>query len=422
MKRLCEQMQDQMTDHVLGLLDSHQQETLLKHIKTCAACETALRKTEEKHSLLSAIGNQFGTDMPDRIDRCITALNQSEAEPSAKLRIQWRHIMATPIAKIAAAAVIVIAAVLAITFFDKSVITAYAIEQTIEANRSLRFIHLKCEPAERGVEELWAEFDTDGKLLRLRMNFPNTSDGPKDVIWQEGKARVWFKAKNSIAVVRDKDMLAKSKMYYESFDPKRIVEKLYQAQGSENVQIIIDESAAEGEPITITMTRKGSPDVRAVFKIDPETKLLQQEEKYKLEDEEYKFLDRTIYLDYNQPIDPSIFVFDPPSDVLRTDQTTQEVGIAKGALSDEEAAVEVTRQFIQALADKDYTKAGKLFGGLPGARLKELLAEIDSMRLVSVGKPEPHPETGGLRVPYQVESSRLHSTPDRYMVNRIVGR
>ena len=413
------------------LLDPHQQDTLLKHIKTCAACENSLRKTEEKHSLLSAIGNQFGADMSDRIDRCIIALNQSGTEPRAKLILLWRRIMARPIAKIAVAAVIIIAAVLAVSFLDKSVTTAYAIEQTVEASRNLRFIHLKFEPAETGVGEIWAQFDSQGKLNRLRMNFPNTSDGPKDVIWQEGKARVWFKAKKSIAVLRDKDTLAKSKMYYESFDPKRIVERLYQAQGSENVQIIIKESSAEGESITITMTKKGNPDVRAVFKVDPETKLLQQEERYKLESGEYKLLDRTIYLDYNQPIDPAIFVFDPPSDVLRIDQTTQEVGMAKGALSDEEAAMEVTRQFIQALADEDYAKAGKLSGGGPGAQFKELLSEIDSMRLVSVGKPQPHPETGGLRVPYQVEwgkdgqtmiestalnTRQVHGQPDRWAV------
>ena len=64
-------------------------------------------------------------------------------------------------------------------------------------SRSLRFIHLKDEPAGTGgtgVEEMWAEFNSHGKLMRLRMNFPNSADGPKDVIWQEGRAEVWFKA------------------------------------------------------------------------------------------------------------------------------------------------------------------------------------------------------------------------------------
>jgi hypothetical protein len=203
----------------------------------------------------------------------------------------WRTIMKSPIIKLTAAAVIIIAIVISVTILDKSVTPAYAIEQTIEANRGLWFIHLKCEPSTNGhVDEIWAQFDDNRQLTHLRMNFPDTADGPKDVVWHEGKAEVWFKAKKRIVVVREKDMLARLKMSYESFDPKRIVEELYQAQGSENVQIEIQESSAEGAPITITMTKKGSPNVRAVFEVDPKTKLLQQEERYKLEDGEYKFL------------------------------------------------------------------------------------------------------------------------------------
>ena len=90
MKGLCEQLQDQMTDHVLGLLDRQQQEALLHHVKTCAACETALRKTEEKHELLSALGQQCQAYTPERIERCIDALNQAESGPRAKQTRQWR--------------------------------------------------------------------------------------------------------------------------------------------------------------------------------------------------------------------------------------------------------------------------------------------------------------------------------------------
>jgi hypothetical protein len=226
------------------------------------------------------------------------------------------------------------------------------------------------------------------------MNFSDTVDGPKDVVWHEGKAEVWFKAKKRIAVLREKDILAKSKMYYESFDPKRIVEKLYQAQGSENVQIIIKESSAEGEPITITMTKKGSPDVRAVFKVDPETKLLQQEESYKLEDGEYKFLGRTRYLDYNNPADLEIFVLKPPADVFRVDPT-QEIGLAKGELSDDEIAVEVVRQFFQALIAEDYTKAGRLFGDgvISADQMQQMFGHMKYLRIISIGDAAPHPRS-----------------------------
>jgi hypothetical protein len=200
-------------------------------------------------------------------------------------------------------------------------------------------------------------------------------------------------------------MLAKSKMYYESFDPKRIVEELYQAQSSENAQIEIQESSAEGAPITITMTKKGSPNVRAVFEVDPETKLLQQEESYKLEDGEYKFLGRTRYLDYNNPADSEIFILKPPADVIRIDKTTREVGLEQGNLTDEEVAAEVVRKFFEALIAENYAGAGQFFGGAPVDLIQKTFGHLKFLRIISIGPvgPHPEPETGGLVVPCTVE-------------------
>ena len=344
-----------------------------------------------------------GAELHDRmLNDVLNAQEKSKKTKSAVTKPKiGRIIMKSSITKLAAAAVIIVAVVLSISVFDKSIGTAYAIEQTIEANRGLRFIHLKCEPAGTGVEEIWAQFDNNRKLLHLRMNFPNTMDGPKDVVWQEGKAEVWFKAKKGIAVLKEKNILAHLKMSYKSFDPRLIGEQLYYAQADEKKQIEIQEPRSKNESITITWTRNG---FRTVYKVDPETKLLQQFEKYELKDGEYKFLGRTRYLDYNQPVDPEIFVLNPPAEVVRADQTTQEVGMAKGELSEEEIAVEVARQFLEALIDQDYAKAGKLIANVPAERVKQQpFGKTKYIRIVSIGKPVPYTKTGSLRVPCKVE-------------------
>jgi hypothetical protein len=108
MKGLCKQLQDQMTDHVLGLLNRQQQETLWHHVKTCTECDKVMRETENKHNLLSDLGQQCETEMPVRIDRCIDALNQVESGPRAKQIKQWRKIMTMPIFKLAAAAIVAV--------------------------------------------------------------------------------------------------------------------------------------------------------------------------------------------------------------------------------------------------------------------------------------------------------------------------
>ena len=361
--------------------------------------EETLEKRLEK--LAQAIGSD--ESLVENVMSRIETKSIGESERVEKLSTKFiaRRFIMNPFTKLAAAAVIIVAVVLSINFWDKSIPTAYALDQTIEANRGLRFIHLKYEPAGTGVEEIWAQFDDNGKLLHLRMNFPNTMDGPKDVVWQEGKAEVWFKAKKAIALLREKNILAQLKMSYKSFDPKLIGEQLYHAQADEKKQIEIQEPRYKDESITITWTRNG---FRMVYKVDPKTKLLQQFEKYELKDGKYKFLGRTKYLDYNQPVDPEIFVLNPPAEVVRADQTTQEVGMAKGELSEEEIAVEVARQFLEALIDQDYAKAGKLIANVPVEWVKQQsFGKTKYIRIVSIGKPVPYTKTGSLRVPCKVE-------------------
>ncbi len=91
--------------------------------------------------------------------------------------------------------------------------------------------------------------------------------------------------------------------------------------------------------------------------------------------------------------------------MLRIDQTIQEVGLAQGKLSDEEIAVEVVRQFFEALIAGDYAKAGKLLEGIPSDKMQQMFGQIKFLRIVSIGPVAPHPipETKGLVVPCTVE-------------------
>jgi hypothetical protein len=118
----------------------------------------------------------------------------------------WRTIMKSSITKIAAAAVIVIAAVLGINLWNRSMPAAYALEQTIQANHTVRYIHIKDFDAKHSAEpkEFWIEFYEDGQVKNVRMQFPlwaSPDDGPKVVVWQENKAKVWFKQKGTLLTV-----------------------------------------------------------------------------------------------------------------------------------------------------------------------------------------------------------------------------
>jgi hypothetical protein len=73
----------------------------------------------------------------------------------------WRIIMKNRITKFAVAASVLIAIVLSITIFDNAVTPAYAIEQTIEAMRSISSIHTYCTDWDGSQGETWVKINPE---------------------------------------------------------------------------------------------------------------------------------------------------------------------------------------------------------------------------------------------------------------------
>jgi hypothetical protein len=396
----CTECKIELVSYVEGITEPQQQAAVEQHLKECPDCRAELAELTKIHDRLVGNGQAVAqrsleTPVMDRIVR----------ETTFKLRkfTMWKRYGRAGLGFIATAAALIGFVVVIGTMSSKA---AYALEQTIEANRAMRFIHLTFEPRVKGsVKELWAQFDDEGRLLKLRYYMPDTEDGPKDVLWQEDKAEVWFKRKNAVGVFREKNMLATLRMPYAALDPKLLVESLYNHQVNGTVHIETAEPSAEGEPIVLTISVEGIPDRREIYKVDPKTKLLQEREKYVLRDGEYELLGRTRYLDYNKPVDPEVFVLNAPDDAMRVDQTVQEVGLAQGDLTDEEIAIKVVRTFFEALIARDYVLAGQICAGLPAAKMAELFGKLRVVRIVSVGDPKPPSDLrrGGLVVACQIE-------------------
>lgn len=76
----------------------------------------------------------------------------------------WRIIMKNRITKFAVAASVLIAIVLSITIFDNTVTPVYAIEQTIEAMRSISSIHAYCTDWDGSQGETWVQVNPETGL------------------------------------------------------------------------------------------------------------------------------------------------------------------------------------------------------------------------------------------------------------------
>ena len=342
--------------------------------------------------------------------------SRADGRPSAPTRPPniGRIIMKSPITKLAAVAVIVIGVLVSINLWDKSIPTAYALTHTIEANHTVRTLHMRqINPSHDEPILIWAEFDNAGQVANLRLHLPEWSegdDGAKVVIWKDNKAQVWLKKKNILMTVKEKRIAAKIHEIVEKNDPKLAVERLYKLEAEGKVKIEIDEPSDKAKPIAVTATYtpdSSTPNRRLVLFVDQATKLVLSVDVYELDDGEYKKKNIAEFYDYNQPIDAKMFTLDDevPADVTRIDQTIQEVGLAQGDLGDEEIAVEVVRQFLEAIIAADYAKAGKLVEGIPADKMQEGFGHIKFLRIISIGPagPHPKPKTGGLVVPCTVE-------------------
>jgi hypothetical protein len=337
-----------------------------------------------------------------------------ERSTQPKQHILWEYFMRSRITKIAAAAVIVIAVMLAFNPLDRLAPAAYALEQTVQANNTIRSLYVRdFKSGEDEPKEFWLQFNEQGQIESVRAYMPewnSPSDGAKTIIWQEGKATVWFKKKNSLLTVRDQRLAEQTLGLARQVDPKLAMERLYDLQKQGKVKVEINEPSDSAQSIAVTATyepegsRAGR---RVVLFVDQATKLVSAKEIHELKDGEYQQLGRTEFHDYNQAIEPRMFTLEDeiPADVLRVDQTTQQVGLAQGDLSDEEIAVEVVRQFFTALIAEDYAAAGQVLEGIPADKMGEMFGSLKVLRIISIGPagPHPNPEVTGLVVPSTVE-------------------
>ena len=337
-----------------------------------------------------------------------------ERATQPKQHLVWEYIMKNRIAKLAAAAVVIVAVVLSIDAWDKLTPAAYALEQTIQANHTVRSLYIRdFRDGQADPKEFWVECDEAGQIRSARIHMPewaSPADGAKAAVWKENTVQVWFKRKNVLFIARDRTTAQGMLKLVEDCDPRLALERLYAQEQQGKVKVEIDEPSDKTEPITVTATYlagSSSPNKREVLSVDQATKLVTVAESYRLQDGEYLHVGRTEYCNYNQPIEAAVFTLDDevPADATRVDQITQEVGLVQGNLTDEEVVVEVVRQFFEALIAGDYAKAGTYFEGVPAEKMQQLFSPIKVLRIVSVGPAGPHPipATKGLAVPCTVE-------------------
>ena len=371
-----------------------------------------MKSLKDIQKIVTQFNVKPGPEMRSKVLDEALEIQRNRKQQSTSGTCTWRLIMNKPITKLATVAAVLVIIVSAVTILDHTARPAYAMEQTIQASHSVQYLHIKSFMVSISDEpiECWVEFEPSGQVKNIRINKPawmDPGDGETVIVWKDNKAKLWVKKKNFLVTLKDKEIAAQVLSMVEQLDPKHAVANILQAQEQGDTKVEIEEPENKADPIIITATslvENNLPFQRAVLFVDQATKLLNSAETYQLKDGEYIHFFTVEFYDYNIPIDSQMFTFDNlPDDVMRMDQTTQEVGLVQGDLTNEEIAVEVIRQFLQALIAKDYAKAGRMWGGVPAERMKKAYGQIRFIRIISIGEPEPRPKMSALYVPCTVE-------------------
>ena len=410
----CEKMKGPIADLVTGILSDRQVKEVEQHLSECAACQDYAHALKDEDVLLTEFVDKMDNDMPNRQDRVIQAIDHSCQSKKVETFPLRRTIMRSPITKLAAAAVVIVAATLSVYIWDKSMPLAYAIEQTIEANNNVRYLHIKINAAgKKEPREGWLEFDRDGQATKARIHLPAwffPADEARVIVWKEDIEQVWDKSKKVLGTMKaNKNTKEQLTAFLREVDPRLAVKHIYELESQGKVEVEIAEPSDKTEPITMTVTyslESSTPSQRKVLYIDPVTKLVSSISLYQLKNGEYQY-ESAIELDeYDQSADAQMFDLqnEVPSDVTHFDQTASDVGLAQGQLSDEEASVEVVRQFLKSLIAEDYAGAGRLFL-IATNELQQQFGQVKFLRIVSIGPAVPNPklETKGFNVSCTIE-------------------
>jgi len=164
------------------------------------------------------------------------------------------------ITKFAAAAVIIVATIFSINIIDRSVPVAFGIEQVIDANNNIRYLHVK----ESGVnqqepDEFWIKSDEQGRVTKARYYLPVTEDGIKLITWTPEKTEVWFKSKRWLAIIQTKRIESWMQSILEQCQPKLVMKKLLEDQKAGKVEIDIQKPPESQKPAVVVATTKPAP-------------------------------------------------------------------------------------------------------------------------------------------------------------------
>ncbi|MBN2594039.1 MAG: hypothetical protein JXA81_11065 [Sedimentisphaerales bacterium] len=231
-----------------------------------------------------------------------------KVSPSAEPSNIWRMIMNSRISKLAAVAVLILAVVLGVSLLDRSATPAYAIEQTIQAMRSVSSVRAYCTDWDGSKGEVWVRINPETG----QEEYYYSDIGNLLIVATPQKTFYYHKDKNLVRI-RNEHVLAAEVRFSKLFeDLPDLIEKL---NGKLDFKSVFDQDL-NTQVIRVhgyIPAQKDFGEKEFIVNVDPKTKLPINTETLKsAHGQGVKIVDR---FEYNVEIPQGLFDFEIPEGV-----------------------------------------------------------------------------------------------------------
>ena len=413
----CTDCRDNMVACIEGLLGDEESLECQAHLETCAACRAEYAAVAKLQQQLVARG-QAAADV-SIVEPVMRRVLREQTEPKRNsiMSIVLRHRWGLGLGATAGAL-----AAIVIAFSSTTKVQAAAAEVMIrgaDAVAKLSSIHirgrLRTAPQDNFsyinpdldfvTVEMWKQFEPD---LKWRVEKPGR------VAVMDGESTVLFIKPDYAMKVGRAASAFDTQWLHEMADVSRTLNNELSAGKAHGWAVTLaHEQGTDGKPKSVVTVEArsgllaadylknkffGMADTRRVYVFDDQTQLLEVVQVYLHGDSGDKLIYELDQIDYNQPIDPSVFQLELPANVVWQQEMQVLPNNAKyAAMTPEQAA----RTFFEACGREDWHEAGK-FCTMTGG-LKEYLGGVE---IIDVGKSFSSAITamgGPLFVPYEIK-------------------
>jgi hypothetical protein len=364
----------------------------------------------------------------------LTAFEKSKTEQSVESRpSMWRIVMKSKITKFAAAAIIIVAVVLSINIFDKSLPAASAtqvLQDAIKAVSDVWSVHMKAQmrtlPSDNfsfiGLEldfvpiEMWKRTDANG-LIQWRVEKPGRvllMDGKSTLMlirpnhgvlkkepWPLGCFDSW-----SGRLLKVQDLLDNELQNAKSNPDREVLLRYESIKGRDKLVLEVDITTDVAENDYLRNKFISDSDHLKVYRFDAETKLLEGFQVYVHSEGRDVLIFEVTDIEYNKEIDDSVFRLDLPEDmiwhgepqVLPDNEKYQQMG-----------PKEMATAFFEACAREDWDEFLKFWSA--SAVDERIKSRLGGLEIVSIGEPFKSGRYSGWFIPYEI---KLPSTASEF--------